>query len=87
MVLAELADRVRAHSLPVTAEVFRRWIGEIEKATGIRDKELIHPIRIALTGTHSGPEIDKLIPIIELGATLKLGVPTVRQRVEKFVGV
>lgn len=87
VVLAELADRVRAHSLPVTAEVFRRWIDEIEKATGIKDKELIHPIRIALTGTHSGPEIDKLIPIIELGATLKLGVPTVRQRVEKFVGV
>lgn len=87
VVLAELADRVRAHSLPVTAEVFKAWMEEIKQATGVNDKELFQPICVALTGTPSGPEFDKLIPVIEQGAPLRLGVPTVRQRVEKFVGV
>ncbi len=87
IVLAELADRVRAHSVPITAEVFKQWMEEIEQATGAKGSELFHPIRVALTGTYSGPDFDRLVPIIEEGAALGLGVPTVRQRVERFVGV
>jgi nondiscriminating glutamyl-tRNA synthetase len=86
-VLSELASRVRTHSLPVTPEVFKQWLQEISEATGIKGKELYHPIRIALTGSHSGPEFDKMIPIIEEGAALGAGVPSIRQRVERFVGV
>lgn len=86
-VLSELANRVRAHQEAVTAEVFKEWMNEIKQATGIKGAELFHPVRIALTGTHAGPEFDKLIPLIEHGAALNLGVPSVRERVEKFVGV
>ena len=43
-------------------------------------------MRIAITGSHSGPELDRLIPIIEQGAALGMGVPSMRQRVERFVG-
>jgi glutamyl/glutaminyl-tRNA synthetase len=86
-VLGELAGRVRAHSQPVTAEVFKRWMEEIKQATGIKGTELYHPIRIAITGSHSGPDFDKLIPVIEQGATLRVGVPSIRERVERFVGV
>jgi glutamyl/glutaminyl-tRNA synthetase len=60
---------------------------EVKQATGVKGKELFHPIRIALTGYHSGPEFDKLIPLIEQGAALQLGIPSVRQRLEQFVGV
>jgi glutamyl-tRNA synthetase/nondiscriminating glutamyl-tRNA synthetase len=87
IVLAELADRVRTNSLPVTPEIFKRWMEEIKQATGVKGQELFHPIRIAITGSHSGPEFDKLIPVIEQGATLRVGVPSIRQRVERFVGV
>jgi glutamyl/glutaminyl-tRNA synthetase len=87
MVLAELADRVRAHSLPVTAEIFKQWLEETGEATGVKGAGLFHPVRIAITGTRSGPDFDSLIPIIEQGAALGLGVPTMRQRVERFVGV
>jgi glutamyl-tRNA synthetase/nondiscriminating glutamyl-tRNA synthetase len=87
IVLAELAGRVRAHSMPVTAEVFKQWMEEVKQATGAKGTELFHPVRVALTGTHSGPDLDRLIPVIEQGAALGLGVPTVRQRVERFVGV
>jgi hypothetical protein len=41
---------------------------------------------VALTGSHSGPEFDKLIPIIEQGSTLSLPqhVKSVRERVQEF---
>jgi len=86
-VLGELAARVRAHSGNVTPEVFKVWLNEIKAATGVKGQELFHPVRIALTGTHSGREFDKLLPLIEDGAGLNLGIPSVRQRVERFVGV
>lgn len=86
-VLSELATRVRAHHDSVTPQIFKAWMDEIKQATGIKGKDLFHPVRIAITGTHSGPEFDKLLPLIERGAALGLGVPSVRERVEKFVGV
>jgi glutamyl/glutaminyl-tRNA synthetase len=87
IVLNELASRVRAHEGPVTPEVFKIWMNEIKAATKIKGRELFHPVRIALTGAHSGPEFDKLIPLIEDGAALGLGIPCVRDRMERFVGV
>jgi glutamyl-tRNA synthetase len=86
VVLKELTSRVRAHEGPVTPEVFKIWMNEIKAATKIKGKELFHPVRIALTGTHSGPEFDKLIPLIEDGAALGLGVRGVRERMESFAG-
>jgi nondiscriminating glutamyl-tRNA synthetase len=47
---------------------------------------LFHPIRIVVTGSHSGPEFDKLVPILEEGSRLPLPkhVLGVRERVEEF---
>jgi nondiscriminating glutamyl-tRNA synthetase len=87
IVLNELASRVRAHEGPVTPEVFKIWMNEIKAATKIKGRELFHPVRIALTGAHSGPEFDKLIPLIEDGAALGLGIPSIRERMESFRGL
>ena len=86
-VLGELASWSRAHSGHVTPDVFKNWMHEIKNAAGVKGKELYHPVRIAITGTHSGREFDKLLPLIEDGAELGLGIPTVRERIERFVGV
>jgi glutamyl/glutaminyl-tRNA synthetase len=86
-VLGEFATRVRAHAGHVTPELFKAWISEIKDATGVKGKELFHPIRIALTGVHSGPEFDKVIPLIEEGAAMGLAIPTIHDRIEQFVGV
>lgn len=86
-VLAELADRIRASSCPVRPEEFKAWMSEIKTATGVKGKELFHPVRIALTGAHSGPEFDKVIPLIEEGAELGLGISSVCERIERFVGL
>lgn len=87
IVLTELANRVREHVATVSASDFAGWMGEVETASGARGDELNKPVRIALTGTHNGPDFEKLIPVIEQGAALNLGIPGVRQRLDQFIGV
>jgi len=86
-VLGELASRTRTHGAHISPELFKVWMNEIKTAAGVKGKELFHPVRIAITGAHSGPEFDKLIPLIEEGSTLHLGILNVCDRVERFVGV
>ena len=86
-VLSAFARRVRAHEGEVTPEQFKGWMNEIKTETGAKGKDLFHPVRIALTGAHSGPEFDKLIPILEEGSGLPLPthVLSVRERAQQFV--
>ena len=70
----------------MTPEILKAWLNEITTATGTKGPELFHPVRIAITGSHSGPEFDKLIPLIEDGAAFGVGIPNVCQRVLRFVG-
>ena len=86
-VLGEFAARVRTYSQPVAPDLFKLWMNEIKTATGIKGKDLFHPVRIALTCHHSGPDFDKLLPLIEEGSKLGLDIPNVHERVERFVGV
>jgi len=70
----------------LTPEQFKKLVNEVKAETGAKGKELFHPIRIVVTGSHSGPEFDKLIPILEEGSRLPLPrhVLSVRERVEEF---
>ncbi len=86
-VLGEIGARARTYSQPIAPDLFKAWMNEIKAATGIKGKDLFHPVRIALTGFHSGPDFDKILPLIEEGSALGLGIPGVRERVECFVEV
>jgi nondiscriminating glutamyl-tRNA synthetase len=70
----------------LSPEQFKKIVNEVKAETGAKGKELFHPIRIVVTGSHSGPEFDKLIPILEEGSHLPLPkhVLSVRERVEEF---
>jgi len=72
----------------MTPERFKAIMNEVKAKTGAKGKELFHPVRVALTGSHSGPEFDKLIPILEEGSELDLPqhVMSVRERVAAFRG-
>ncbi len=85
-VLAEFTQRVEADQSAMTSERFKTIVNEVKEKTGAKGKELFHPIRIVITGSHSGPEFDKLIPILEEGSQLELPihVMSVRERVEAF---
>ncbi|MFN3869606.1 MAG: glutamate--tRNA ligase [Hyphomicrobiaceae bacterium] len=40
------------------------WTGAVKQATGAKGKALFHPLRLALTGSESGPELKTLLPFI-----------------------
>lgn len=70
----------------LTYERFREIAKSVQKETGKKGKDLFHPIRVALTGANSGPELEKLIPIFEEGAKLPLArhVKSVAERLREF---
>jgi len=85
-VLAEFTRRVECDVIPMTPDRFKAIMNEVKAKTGAKGKELFHPVRVALTGSHSGPEFDKLVPIIEEGSQLALPQPvmSVRERLAAF---
>ncbi len=80
------AAKVNAEAGPLTAPRFKELMNEVKTDTGVKGKDLFHPVRILLTGAHSGPEFDKLIPLVEEGSQLALPthVLSVKERVEAF---
>ena len=67
-------------------ERFREITKAVQKETGKKGKELYHPVRMAMTGMSSGPELEKLIPIYEDGSKLLLAlhVKSVGERLREF---
>ena len=85
-VLDLFAAKIAAEPEPMDAPRFKALIKEVQKESGVKGPELFHPIRIALTGAQSGPEFDRLVPLMEEGATLALPRPvlSVKRRVAAF---
>ena len=84
-VLAAFIPKVLAEG-SLTYERFREIAKSVQKETGKKGKDLFHPIRVAVTGAVSGPELEKLIPIFEEGAKLTLAHPvkSTSQRLQEF---
>ena len=89
---AKAADVIRALAEEIAkpgCEIPRDWkeiVAAVKTQTGQKGKQLFHPIRVALTGSDSGPELDKLLPIFENGSRLALPklVLNCSQRVTAF---
>ena len=69
-VIEALAARIGSE--PLTAPRFQALADEIRRQTGAKGRDLYHPMRVALTGSPSGPELVKLLPVIEEGSRLPL---------------
>jgi nondiscriminating glutamyl-tRNA synthetase len=85
-VVRAFIEKVRGEAGAITPQRFKELMNEVKAESGVKGKELFHPVRIILTGAHSGPEFDKLIPLFEEGSLLDLPthVMSVRERVEAF---
>ena len=59
---------------PWGAETWKDWSGGLKEATGRGGRSLYHPLRLALTASESGPELQALLPLIG------------RKRVERRLG-
>lgn len=86
-VVAKAFGRRAESESPLTAERFKAIMDEVKAETGAKGKDLFHPVRIMLIGSHSGPDFNRLIPIIEEGSRLELPVKvkSVRERVNEFM--
>jgi glutamyl-tRNA synthetase/nondiscriminating glutamyl-tRNA synthetase len=84
--VVKLLEDESAREKRLTPEQFKKLVSEVKAETGAKGKELFHPIRIAVTGSHSGPEFDKLIPILEEGSRLPMPIRvlSVGERVQEF---
>jgi glutamyl-tRNA synthetase len=72
----EDADFVRtaAQALPPEpwdASTWKTWTDAVKSATGAKGRALFHPLRLALTGRDSGPELAALLPLIGRARALK----------------
>ena len=56
----------------LTPESYRSIVAQVKSNTKQKGRNLYHPIRAALTGRGSGPEMEKLIPLYESGSRLAL---------------
>jgi nondiscriminating glutamyl-tRNA synthetase len=70
-VAGEFARLVEAEET-LTVEIYREIVGQVKAITHQKGRNLFHPIRAALTGYDSGPEMEKLIPLYEEGSRLNL---------------
>jgi glutamyl-tRNA synthetase/nondiscriminating glutamyl-tRNA synthetase len=67
-VIAALPDAI--DGVLLDRDAFRALAARVRERTGQKGKALFHPIRVALTGTEGGPELDLAVPAIERGALL-----------------
>jgi glutamyl-tRNA synthetase/nondiscriminating glutamyl-tRNA synthetase len=69
-----------------TFESYKSIVNKLKQETKRKGKQLFHPLRAALTAKSSGPELDKLIPLIETAARLRQrGIQNSKERVEAFL--
>jgi nondiscriminating glutamyl-tRNA synthetase len=83
---AKVAADADAQAQRLSPERFKAIVNAVKAETGVKGRDLFHPIRVAVTGSHSGPEFDKLVPIIEEGSRLHLAkhVMSVGERIAAF---
>ena len=88
-VLAAFYEQAAGDGSAMTPERFKTIMNEVKAKSGAKGKDLFHPVRTVITGSHSGPEFDKLIPILEEGSklTLPLHVMSVAERMSAFRAV
>ncbi len=55
---------------PWSEATWTDWTNAVKAATGAKGKALFHPLRLALTGQESGPELKALLPLIGRAKTL-----------------
>ena len=72
----------------LTPESYREIVVQVKAATHQKGRNLFHPIRAALTGRGSWPDLERLIPLYESGNRLNLPrkVMSCRERLQAILG-
>ena len=89
-VVRALAEELAGAPRMVDRRAFREIAARVSDRTGRKGQDLFHPVRVALTGSSGGPELDLAVPAIDRGAELPAasGVRPItgcRERARAFV--
>jgi glutamyl/glutaminyl-tRNA synthetase len=78
-IVNRFADTIESRDPQLLAdrEAFRAAAGEVGKTLGVKGRALYHAIRVAITAADTGPELDRLVPLIDEGAWHELPAPMV----------
>ncbi len=70
-----------------TAEAFDSLVTRIRDTVGVKGKALFHPLRLALTGKASGPDLKVIVPLIEEGSRLDFQqpIPGISERISRLL--
>lgn len=87
-VIKALAGDLKANGSPKNPEEYQALVERL-KTTGAKGKKLFMPVRVALTGLTHGPELARMIPLLDAGSRIKGLAPIVGPlaRVEAVLGV
>ncbi|MGR3571942.1 glutamate--tRNA ligase [Brevirhabdus sp.] len=50
---------------PLDRDAWGKWTAEVKAATGRKGRGLFRPLRLALTGREKGPEMDRVLPLLQ----------------------
>ncbi|MBD3868412.1 MAG: glutamate--tRNA ligase [Acidobacteria bacterium] len=68
--------------VPTDVDAWKAYKKAVQMVSGVKGKVLFHTIRVALTGAVSGPELDRLVPLIGSGSSLFPGsIPSIPDRI------
>ncbi len=80
----KLRDELRA-STPTDEASFKAMIERLKTSTGLKGKPLFMPLRLAITGSDHGPELVKIIPLLQRASEKDPLVLSPLQRVEQCI--
>ncbi len=80
----KLRDELRANT-PTDEASFKAMVEHLKTSTGLKGKALFMPLRLAITGSDHGPELVRIIPLLQRASEKDPAVLSPLQRVEQCI--
>ena len=80
-----LAADLRANGAPRDEAGYKAMVERLKTSTGQKGKNLFMPLRLAMTGSEHGPELVKLIPLLQHASEVDPAALSPLARVEKLL--
>lgn len=81
-----LANELKTNGTPGDEASYKAFVEGLKMATGAKGKALFMPLRLALTGVDHGPELVRMIPLLQHASELDPTVLSPLQRAERCIG-
>jgi nondiscriminating glutamyl-tRNA synthetase len=80
-----LASDLREHGAPTDEASYKAMVERLKVSTGAKGKALFMPLRLAMTGSEHGPELVRVIPLLQRASEVDERVLSPLQRAERVL--